>query len=59
MYLYGINFQRIKLPELDSGDKHSIHTRGEDCFGPNIAGSYNNNYVNYCNDIYIYIYIYN
>ena len=34
-------YYSVKIPALDNGDKHSIHTKGEfEDFGPIIAGSY-------------------
>ena len=33
-----------KLPGVNNGDRHSMHTSGEDDFGPNTAGSFNRNY---------------
>ena len=29
---------KVDIPCKDRGDKHSMHTRGEVCFGPTIAG---------------------
>ena len=29
---------KVYIPCKESGDKHSMHTRGEVCLGPTIAG---------------------
>ena len=32
------SYVKLDIPCRDKGDKHSMHTRGEVCLGPTIAG---------------------